>query len=81
MKKRAATGETRERVYDFYVSYWQTHGHAPFYWEVGKAVDLCVNTVYYHISHLIKDNRLEYDNSQVWRSVRPVIKTRRDDET
>jgi hypothetical protein len=58
--------ETRQRVHDFYLVYWQHNGHAPMMKEVCQWMRLNISTVHWHVTRLINDGELRED--QVYRT-------------
>lgn len=54
--------KTRQKVYDFIVMYFEEHGYAPSYKEIGDGVSLrSKSSVYEHVQRLIDDGLLETD--------------------
>lgn len=56
--------KTKEKVYQFILHFYDTHGYSPTIREVGDAVGLSSpSTVHGHISNLVKEGKLHKKDS------------------
>ena len=61
----------REKVLNAVIAYFQEHGYAPSYRELGEMVGLkSKQSVYNHVQRLIREGKLETDAEYVPRAIR-----------
>jgi DNA-binding Lrp family transcriptional regulator len=71
---KAPHGETRLRIYAFYLSHYRRNGYPPTIKEAADFVGVSQPAAWKQVNKLVIDGKLAYDKKATgWRAIKPTI--------